>query len=120
MLQIKNTMSLSKTKIIKKTLIFIIVIQISGLTIFAQTNKQFDGSELWFTNKKAAIDNPIVVPTSICIQETSATFSIIESEITEGLKSIFNKNISITKKKGQGCLFIGTSKQKEILDLLGR
>ena len=93
--------------------ILLVIPLVSGL-LFAQENHTCDGSDLWFSRMNIAPPFQKPGPQLICLQESSATFSIIAEELTNGIQQLFNNPIKVSRKVRQGSLFVGTSKNKAI------
>jgi len=54
--------------------------------------KNEDGSKLWFANYTLPSESNSYHPQKICIPQTSSTFSIVESELKQGLDLLFKQN----------------------------
>lgn len=81
-------------------------------TSFAQTSPQ-DGSMLWFTEMQPA-NATVKVPSSLCISQESASFSIVENELKAGLEKLFPISVAVGKKIKDGALVVGTSENKQL------
>lgn len=95
-----------------------ILISISFI-ISAQNISPQDGSKLWFSNMQHAsyaINNQ---PTSICIPQKSATFTIIKNELKSGLDMLFGTSLNIDKKLTVGSVIVGTSDIEMITNYIG-
>jgi alpha-glucuronidase len=82
--------------------------------ILAQTLGRTDGSKLWLSNMLPSENVQANHPTSICIQQESATFDMIKRELKIGLDKLFNESLSVEKKIKPGALMVGTSNLKTI------
>jgi len=104
-------------RLLSSLLISGIFISISHF-ISAQNIGPQDGSKLWFTNMQLAEKTIANQPTSICVQQESATFDVIKTELKNGLSTLFNNTFSIDKKLKPGSVFIGTSELKTIVNYI--
>ena len=79
--------------------------------------KSSDGADLWFNNNVLAIASTDELPTAICVQESSATFSIIQEQMDEAFVQLGVKPLE-AKKGIDNALVIGTFKSPAVLQLL--
>jgi alpha-glucuronidase len=71
-----------------------------------------DGSKLWFTCLKPATEAMENRPSAICIQQESATFNIIKSELKAGLDQLFGTSVGLQKKAKAGAVIVGTAESE--------
>ncbi len=79
---------------------------------------QQNGAELWFAVMKPARQAIGQAPASICIQQKSATFGIIQDELKKGLDELFSTSVPVQKKLSSGSVFVGTSGLKTIQEYI--
>lgn len=95
-------------QLLSNSILFGIFISISYV-ISAQDISAQDGSKLWFTNMQPESQGINYHPTSIYIQQESATFSIIKNELKSGLSKLYSTTFDFDKKLKSGSVFVGTS-----------
>ena len=89
-------------------LLFVVFLSVFHV-ITAQNVIPRDGSKLWFAKMQLAEEAIKNQPTSICIQQESATFDVIKIELKSGLRALFNTPFAIEKIIKTGSVFVGTA-----------
>ncbi|PTN10666.1 alpha-glucuronidase family glycosyl hydrolase [Mangrovibacterium marinum] len=100
---------------IKSIILSLFILFLVNSASFAQAT---DGSQLWFTNQQLSPKVKTAIPTTVCIQEESATFKIIKEELAKSFPALGVGDVSFTKKSTKNIVLIGTADSKAIASMV--